>query len=135
MPWLSRRRLQFAEKEIFWRSPSRAMYYLIFDSATVKPGLYSEIDRIGNIMINYPQTSILVEGYTDSVGSEEYNMKLSNRRATAVRDLLVNKGVSSTRIRAIGYGETLPVATNDTPEGRQRNRRVEIKINPSAAAG
>ena len=102
-----------------------------FDSATVRPGLYSEIDRVATIMRNYPQTVIRVEGHTDSLGSEEYNMDLSRRRAQAVQDLLVQRGVGQHRIEIIGYGESSPVAANDSDSGRQLNRRVEIKIVPT----
>ncbi len=101
------------------------------DSTTVRPGLYSEIDRIANVMVRYPQTLIQVEGYTDSTGSEAYNQRLSERRAEAVKNLLVQRGVDPSRIYAIGFGENMPIATNDTPEGRQLNRRVEIKVAPT----
>lgn len=102
------------------------------DSDVVRPGLYNELDRIAQIMVKYPQTSILVEGHTDSTGSETYNQQLSERRASSVTSLLVQRGVDAQRINIIGYGESQPVATNDTPEGRQMNRRVEIRINPNA---
>jgi outer membrane protein OmpA-like peptidoglycan-associated protein len=102
------------------------------DSDVVRPGLYNELDRIAQIMIKYPQTLILVEGHTDSLGSEAYNQQLSERRATNVKNLLVQRGVQVDRINILGYGESRPVATNDTPEGRQLNRRVEIRINPNA---
>jgi outer membrane protein OmpA-like peptidoglycan-associated protein len=71
-----------------------------------------------------------VEGHTDNKGTDAYNMDLSNRRALAVKNLLVQRGIADSRIEAVAYGETLPVATNDTEAGRQRNRRVEIKIAP-----
>jgi outer membrane protein OmpA-like peptidoglycan-associated protein len=102
-----------------------------FDSAVVRPGLYSEIDRIANILNKYPDTVISVEGYTDSTGSEEYNMKLSGRRAEAVKNLLVQRGVSPSRIQTVAFGEANPVASNDTDYGRAMNRRVEIKVAPS----
>ena len=102
------------------------------DSDMVRPGLYNELDRIAQIMIKYPQTSILVEGHTDSTGSESYNQQLSERRATNVKNLLVQRGVQEFRVNILGYGENRPVATNTTPEGRQMNRRVEIRINPNA---
>jgi len=105
------------------------------DSDVVRPGLYNELDRIAQIMIKYPQTSILVEGHTDSTGSEAYNQQLSERRANSVKNLLVQRGVQAYRIRILGYGESRPIATNETPEGRQMNRRVEIRINPTAAQG
>ena len=102
------------------------------DSDVVRPGLYNELDRIAQIMIKYPQTSILVEGHTDSTGSEAYNQQLSERRATSVKNLLASRGVPDYRINTIGYGKSRPVVTNATPEGRQMNRRVEIRINPNA---
>ncbi|BBO73356.1 OmpA family lipoprotein [Desulfosarcina widdelii] len=105
------------------------------DSDIVRPGLYTELDRIAQIMIKYPQTSILVEGHTDSTGSESYNQQLSERRANSVKNLLVQRGVQAYRINILGYGESRPVATNATPEGRQMNRRVEIRINPTTAQG
>jgi len=101
------------------------------DSAMVRPGLYTEIDRIANVMVQYPETFIRVEGHTDSTGSEQYNLDLAARRADAVKDLIVQKGVSSSRMQTVTYGETQPIATNDTESGRQMNRRVEIKIAPS----
>ena len=102
------------------------------DSDMVRPGLYNELDRIAQIMIKYPDTSILVEGHTDSTGSETYNQQLSERRATNVKNLLVQRGVQDFRVNILGYGESRPIATNATPEGRQMNRRVEIRINPNA---
>jgi len=102
------------------------------NSAVVKPELNSEIDRVAGILNQYPNTVIRVEGHTDSKGSSQLNMDLSKRRAYAVRDILVQRGVAANRIEAVGYGETMPVATNDTAAGRARNRRVEIKIVPPA---
>jgi len=102
------------------------------NSATVRPGLYAEIDRVANVMQQYPQTLIRVEGHTDSTGSDEYNMTLSKRRAQAVGDLLIQRNVSSARIELVGYGETAPIASNENEAGRQMNRRVEIKIAPTA---
>ncbi len=102
------------------------------DSDVVRPGLYNELDRIAQIMIKYPQTSILVEGHTDGTGSEAYNQQLSERRAASVKNLLARRGVQEYRITTIGYGKSRPVVTNATPEGRQMNRRVEIRINPNA---
>lgn len=84
------------------------------------------------IMIEYPQTMILVEGHTDSTDSGFYNQQLSERRANSVKNLLVQRGVPAHRINILGHGERQPVATNATPEGRRMNRRVEIGINPVA---
>jgi len=100
------------------------------NSAAVRPGLYSEIDRVAGVLTQYPNTLIRVEGHTDSVGSESYNLDLSNRRAMAVKNLLVQRGVADNRIEVIGFGETMPVAANETEAGRQTNRRGETKIAP-----
>jgi outer membrane protein OmpA-like peptidoglycan-associated protein len=106
-----------------------------FDSVAVRPGLHSEIDRIAQIMVKYPQTEIMVEGHTDSVGAESYNQRLSERRAEAVKSLLVQQGVDPYRVTTFGYGESRPVATNAEEAGRQLNRRVEIRIKPVEAQG
>ena len=102
-----------------------------YDSAIIRPGLYSEIDRISNVLIKYPQTVIRVEGHTDSTGSENYNMVLSQRRADSVKNLIVQRGVSLTRIETMPYGESMSIADNSTEAGRSMNRRVEIKIAPT----
>jgi len=102
-----------------------------YDSAILRPGLYSEIDRISNVLIKYPETVIRVEGHTDITGSESYNMILSQRRADSVKNLIVQRGVSLTRIETMPYGESMPIADNSTEAGRSMNRRVEIKIAPT----
>jgi outer membrane protein OmpA-like peptidoglycan-associated protein len=102
------------------------------DSAEVKPGFNSEINRVSEVLKQYPATVIRVEGHTDSRGSDAYNMDLSKRRSEAVKNLLVQRGIESNRIEIIAFGETMPVATNDTEAGRQKNRRVEIKIAPQS---
>lgn len=101
------------------------------NSAEVKPGLLSEMDRVAQIMVQYPQTRILVEGHTDSTGKLDYNNRLSLQRAESVKNLLVQRGVAPSRIIANGYGPSQPIATNATAEGRRQNRRVEIKIDPT----
>ncbi len=100
------------------------------NSTAVRAGLISEINRVAGVLSQYPTTLVRVEGHTDGVGSDAYNMDLSNRRAIAVKNLLVQRGVSDARIDCIGYGKTMPVATNGNEAGRQKNRRVEIKIAP-----
>jgi len=100
------------------------------NSTVVRPGLQSEIERVASVLNQYPATFVRVEGHTDSVGSDEYNMDLSIRRANSVKNLLVQRGVDPGRIEVVGFGKTMPVATNSTEAGRQRNRRVEIKIAP-----
>ncbi len=104
------------------------------DSAIVRPGLYTEIDRIANVLGQYPQTVIRVEGHTDSTGSEDYNMNLSGRRAESVKNLLLQRGVASMRVETMAFGESSPIASNDTEAGRMQNRRVEIKVAPSPSA-
>ncbi len=109
----------------------------LFDvnSATLKPGAYDEIQRVANVLKQYPQTAIRVEGHTDSTGSETYNQKLSERRAQAVKNALVQYGVNPRRIMTIGFGESKPIATNSTVAGRQLNRRVQIVIMPVQQQG
>ena len=102
-----------------------------FNSAKVMPGLYTEIDRVSSVMQRYPQTLIRVEGHTDSIGTETYNMDLSRKRAQAVSDLLVQRSISSQRVNIMAFGESNPIASNNTETGRQMNRRVEIKITPT----
>lgn len=101
-------------------------------SSALKAGAYDEIDRVAAILNRYPETSIRVEGHTDSTGSESFNQDLSEKRAIAVKNALLSKNVAATRIQTIGYGESKPVASNDTEGGRQLNRRVEIVIVPPA---
>jgi outer membrane protein OmpA-like peptidoglycan-associated protein len=100
-----------------------------FDKAQVKEESYGDIKALADFMKQYPQTSTVVEGHTDSVGSDAYNQGLSERRAGAVRDVLVNQyGVESGRVQAVGYGESRPVADNATSDGRAINRRVEAEV-------
>ncbi|WP_340073701.1 OmpA family protein [Leptobacterium sp. I13] len=86
------------------------------------------IDKLAGIFKEYPNTNILIEGHTDSSGSEEYNLVLSQKRAQSVADYMVNSGLSPIRFATKWYGETQPKYTNDTAEGRSGNRRVEIAI-------
>jgi outer membrane protein OmpA-like peptidoglycan-associated protein len=101
---------------------------VLFDTgqATLKPGAGLSLDRLATFMKSRPQTKIVIEGHTDSVGSDAYNDVLSQRRADAVANALLSRGVPGEDVRAIGRGKSYPVATNDTPAGRQQNRRVEI---------
>lgn len=100
------------------------------DSSDITYGRES-LDQIAQTLNNYPESKLIVKGYTDSRGTEEYNLKLSQRRADAVRNYLIAKQVGPSRITAVGFGESFPVASNDSVEGRQRNRRVEIEIIPT----
>lgn len=100
------------------------------DSFAIQPGFRSTLDQVANSLNQYPNSLIDVYGHTDSTGSADYNQTLSERRAKAVADYLSSRGVSSARIRWQGFGESQPIASNDTEEGRAKNRRVEIKIIP-----
>jgi outer membrane protein OmpA-like peptidoglycan-associated protein len=100
------------------------------DSSVLKPSGYSEIDRVTNVLKKYPETRILVEGHTDSTGSETYNQKLSERRAQAVKNAIVSRGVAESRIETAGFGESKPYGSNQTAAGRQLNRRVNVVIIP-----
>ncbi|KQU47445.1 hypothetical protein ASG67_14435 [Sphingomonas sp. Leaf339] len=101
-----------------------------YDSANVQPQFQRTLDQVAQTLSQYNQTYIDVYGHTDSVGSDAYNQTLSERRATSVADYLASRGVQTARIGTRGYGETQPIASNDTDEGRAANRRVEIKIVP-----
>ena len=101
---------------------------VLFDTgaATLKPGADLALGRVADFMQQNPNTKLIVEGHTDSVGSDTYNEGLSQRRADAVRAALISRGIQSDRVETVGRGEGFPVASNDTQEGRQQNRRVEI---------
>lgn len=107
---------------------------VLFDtgSYTLRPGAREKLAKISGIVLAHPGLNLQIEGHTDSIGGDEYNQTLSERRAGAVRDFLVDQGVAASTVIARGFGKTQPVATNDTPEGRQRNRRVEIVVNGDA---
>ncbi len=97
-------------------------------SADLTPTAKANIAKLATILNKYPDTNILVEGHTDSVGATEMNQKLSERRAASVSGHAMSLGVVGTRFNTVGYGENQPVASNSTKEGRQQNRRVEIAI-------
>ncbi len=103
---------------------------VLFDSgrAELKSGAMRTIDQLATFLKDNPERTVSVEGYTDSVGSDNFNLGLSQRRADAVSTALTSRGLELARIAARGYGESSPVASNDTAEGRQRNRRIEIVI-------
>jgi outer membrane protein OmpA-like peptidoglycan-associated protein len=99
-----------------------------FDQATLRPGAARTVANLASFMEEYPERNILIEGFTDSIGSDWYNEELSRRRADSVRRALLEEGVSSRRIEIVGYGKRFPVASNETEAGRQQNRRVEVII-------
>jgi outer membrane protein OmpA-like peptidoglycan-associated protein len=99
-----------------------------FNKAELSTQAAPRLDKLANFLKQFPDRKLLIEGYTDSVGGDSYNQELSDRRAQAVRDALVQRGVETRRITARGYGKAYPVADNASPEGRAMNRRVEIVI-------
>ena len=103
---------------------------VLFDTgrAGLKPGGLRAVERLVTFLNDYPERTVLVEGFTDATGSDATNQTLSERRADAVRQALLERGVADARIRTRGYGEAFPVATNETAAGRQENRRVEVVI-------
>jgi outer membrane protein OmpA-like peptidoglycan-associated protein len=107
---------------------------VLFDtgSYTLKPGAREKLAKISGIVLAHPGLTLQIEGHTDSVGGDDFNQQLSERRADSVRDFLAEQGVAASSITARGFGKTQPVASNDTPEGRQRNRRVELVVNGDA---
>jgi outer membrane protein OmpA-like peptidoglycan-associated protein len=101
---------------------------VLFDTgqATLKPGADRALDRLAQFLKDSPNSALLIEGHTDSVGTDDYNLALSQRRAQSVADALTSRGISSDRVQTKGLGKAYPVASNDTQAGRQQNRRVEI---------
>lgn len=103
---------------------------VLFDTnkSDLRQGAYFTVDKLAAFLAEYPERKALIEGFTDSTGTVEYNQRLSERRADSVRDALVARGVDAGRLMTRGYGVAFPVAGNETAEGRQRNRRVEVII-------
>jgi outer membrane protein OmpA-like peptidoglycan-associated protein len=111
-----------------------SMSDVLFDTGqyTLKPGAREKLAKVAGILLAYPGLNIEVDGYTDNVGGDDMNQKLSENRAGAVRDYLVEQGVTTNSISAKGFGNTLPVASNDNAAGRQANRRVELVVSGDA---
>lgn len=120
--------LQELEAEQTERGLVLTLSDVLFDTgeSDLKPGAANAIDQLAAFLNDNSDRRLLIEGHTDSRGSMDYNRQLSERRADAVRAALVSRGVTSDRLRTVGYGQEYPVATNDTVAGRQENRRVEI---------
>ena len=99
------------------------------NKAVVKDKYRNEIKKVADFMKTYPNTTAVIEGHTDNVDTAEYNQKLSEARANSVRQYLINNfGIKATRLAAVGYGLTKPIASNNTEEGRQKNRRVQAVV-------
>ncbi len=107
---------------------AREKIHFEYNKAVIKPESYDLLANVVEIINNCPDTIVIIEGYTDSDGSDKYNQNLSQQRADAVKEYLINKGVAKERLKAIGYGEAKPVASNKTKEGRSKNRRIEFKF-------
>ncbi|MBW2280001.1 MAG: OmpA family protein [Deltaproteobacteria bacterium] len=105
---------------------------LLFDTgqSSLQPGAYDRMRSLARTLNNYPKSRVIIKGHTDSSGDERFNQTLSEERAGTVRNFLISEAVAPGRMTAIGFGEQMPVATNNTPAGRQQNRRVEIEIRP-----
>ncbi len=103
---------------------------ILFDvnKATLRPASEAELTKLAVILNKYPDTNVLLEGHTDATGSDEYNLDLSRLRAQSVSAFLAGQGVASNRFSIMGYGESQPIAENETEVGRQANRRVEVAI-------
>jgi outer membrane protein OmpA-like peptidoglycan-associated protein len=99
-----------------------------FDKSDIKPEFVPVLDEAVEILKKHPDTNVIIEGHTDWIGTEKYNQGLSERRAASVCKYLVEKDISKNSLETVGYGETNPIADNNTPEGRSMNRRVVFKI-------
>lgn len=111
-----------------------SMSDVLFDTGmySLKPGAREKLSKVSGILLAYPTLSIQVGGYTDNIGGDEMNQKLSENRATSVRDYMVEQGVAASSVTARGFGNTMPVASNDNAAGRQENRRVELVVSGEA---
>ena len=103
-----------------------------FNKYTLKPEAREKLAKVSGILLSYPNLKLQVEGYTDSIGSDDYNQKLSEQRADGVRDYLVSQSVPDNNISAKGFGKSDPVADNSTSQGRAENRRVELVVSGAA---
>jgi outer membrane protein OmpA-like peptidoglycan-associated protein len=103
------------------------------NSTAVKPGFYTTMDKVADVVIRYGKTTLTVVGHTDNKGAPEYNQKLSQERALSVAHYLETKDVNPIRLATLGKGEGSPIASNGTEAGRQANRRVEIYVEPVRA--
>jgi len=123
-----------ATSEVEARDSERGLVLTLGDvvfeagKASLQPSATTAIDRLAQLLAVYPERSVRIEGHTDSAGDDAANQTLSERRANAVRDALLARGVEAARVEAVGYGETRPIADNGTPGGRQKNRRIEIVL-------
>lgn len=102
--------------------------------SSIKADFYPVLDAVADVLKEYNKTSVTVAGYTDNVGRDDYNLKLSQDRANSVSSYLANRGVAGGRLNSVGYGKASPIADNSNENGRAQNRRVVVTINPPAEA-
>jgi len=127
-------RAQAARSDVEARDSERGLVLTLGDvvfeagKASLQPSAMTAIDRLAQLLAVYPERSVRIEGHTDSAGDDAANQMLSERRADAVRDALLARGVEAARVEAVGYGEARPIADNGTLDGRQKNRRIEIVL-------
>lgn len=132
-------RLQQEMRDLQAKQTERGMVLtlgdVLFDTgkSTLKAGAYPTMDRLAEVLKESSNRKVMIEGHTDSTGSEETNQLLSQQRALAVQAALLERGVSAGQVAAVGKGESMPVASNDTTAGRQRNRRVDLIVSQDAS--
>ena len=97
-----------------------------FDKSNIKPQYHAGLDQVVTVLEQNPGLNVEVQGHTDNVGTQQYNQRLSERRAMSVKNYLVSKGIAKDRLTATGYGFSRPLTTNETEEGRAKNRRVQL---------
>lgn len=102
------------------------------DSASLRPQSQGTLREVASVLLDYPKTAVVIQGHTDSTGSEQHNQALSERRARSVESFLIGRGIDPPRTTAVGYGESMPIASNATESGRQLNRRVDILLKAKA---
>jgi outer membrane protein OmpA-like peptidoglycan-associated protein len=123
---LTRLGAEVTDTEVTIRLPGSVLFD--FDSAQIRPDAERTLAEVAEVIKGYPKRPVRIEGHTDSVASDDYNQKLSERRAASVRAWLTANGVEGARLTTRGFGKAKPIADNGTAEGRQRNRRVEVII-------
>jgi outer membrane protein OmpA-like peptidoglycan-associated protein len=135
---LANRKIQQLEQELNAKNSDRGMVItlgdVLFDTdkSQLKPGGMRTLQKLSEFLKANNERKVVIEGFTDSTGSEEYNLNLSERRANTVKNALLDLGISADRIISRGYGKSYPVAGNDTAAGRQLNRRVEVIVSRNA---
>lgn len=115
-----------AENLLLVRFDSNVLFDI--DSAIISGSGQATLEQVAGVLSEYPKTAVIIQGHTDSTGSEEHNLRLSDRRAHAAEAHLIGRGIDPDRLRSVGYGEAYPVASNATESGRRQNRRVDILL-------